>query len=150
MERIIDHKTDGHAFEPAYMYINHGRNKNVRKKTKCWYLCVEWKYGTTSWERLADIKESNPVEVAEYAATKSLLDTPDVFWCAPYVLKKRTRIIAAATKHYHKRTHKFGTEFPKIWNDCMRLNKENDNTLWQDVVRKEMKNVIISFNIING
>jgi hypothetical protein len=32
----------------------------------------------------------------------------------------------------------------------VRLDKENDNTIWQDVVRKEMKNVIIAFNIING
>jgi hypothetical protein len=32
----------------------------------------------------------------------------------------------------------------------VKLDKENDNTLWQDAVRKQMKNVIISFKIING
>jgi hypothetical protein len=32
----------------------------------------------------------------------------------------------------------------------VRLDKENDNTLWQDAVRKEMKNVRISFKILNG
>jgi hypothetical protein len=32
----------------------------------------------------------------------------------------------------------------------VRIDKENDNTLWQGMVRKEMKNVIIAFNIING
>jgi hypothetical protein len=31
---------------------------------------------------LADLKESNPVEVAEYAATKSLLNSPDFVWWA--------------------------------------------------------------------
>jgi hypothetical protein len=107
MEGIIDHKTDGHAVEPADMYIKHGSKKKVRKTTKGWNLCVEWKDGTTSWERLADLKERNPVEVAEYAATKSLLDTSDFVWWDPHVLKKRTRIIAAVTKRYHKRTHKF-------------------------------------------
>jgi hypothetical protein len=105
-------------------------------------LCVEWKDGTTSWERMADLKESNPLEVAEYAVAKSLL--------APYVLKKRSRVIAAVTKRYHKHTHKFGIEVPKSWDDCMRLDKENDNTLWQDTVRMEMKNVIIAFKILNG
>jgi hypothetical protein len=45
------------------MYIKHGRKRKVRS----WNLCVEWKDGTKSWERLADIKESNPVEVTEYA-----------------------------------------------------------------------------------
>jgi hypothetical protein len=101
MEGIIDHKTDGHVVEPADIYIKHDRNKKVRKTTKGWHLCVEWKYGTTGWECLADIKESNPVEVAEYYAAKSLLDTPAFVWWAPHVLKKRTRIIAALIKSYH-------------------------------------------------
>jgi hypothetical protein len=61
MEGIIYHKTDGHAVAPADMYIKHGSKKKVMKTTKGWHLCVEWKYGTDSWERLADIKESNPV-----------------------------------------------------------------------------------------
>jgi hypothetical protein len=113
-------------------------------------LCVEWKYGTTSWERLADLKESNPVEVAEYAAAKSLLDTTAFVWWAPHVLKKRSRIISAVTKRYHKRTHKFGIEVPKNWDDCVRLDKGNNNTLWQDAARKEMKNIRIAFNILNG
>jgi hypothetical protein len=79
-----------------------------------------------------------------------LLDTPDFIWWAPYVLQKRTRIIAAVTKRYHKRIHKFGIEVPKSWDDCVKLDKDNDNTLWQDTVRKEMKNVRIAFKILNG
>jgi hypothetical protein len=34
LEGIIDRKTDGHAVEPADMYIKHGSNKKARKKTK--------------------------------------------------------------------------------------------------------------------
>jgi hypothetical protein len=113
MKGIVDHKTDGYAVEPADMYIKHGSNKKVRKTTKCCNWCVEWKDGTTSWELLVDLKESNPAEVAEYAAAKSLLDTPDFVWWAPNVLKKRSRIIAATTKRYHKRTHKFGIKFQR-------------------------------------
>jgi hypothetical protein len=51
---------------------------------------------------------------------------------------------------YHKRTNKFGIEVPKSWYECVRLDKENDNTLWKDAVRKEMKNVRIAFKILNG
>jgi hypothetical protein len=122
----------------------------VSKTTKGWHLCVEWKDGTTSWERLADLKENNPVEVAEYAAAKSLLYNPDFVWWSPHVLKKRTIIIADVTKRYHKRTHKFGIEAPKNWDDCVRLDKENDNTRWKDAARKDMKNVRIAFKILNG
>jgi hypothetical protein len=150
MDGIIDHRTDCHAVAPAEMNIKHGSNKKVRKTTKVWHLCVEWKDGTTSWERLADLKESNPVEVAEYDATKRLLNKPDFIWWAPHVLQKRTRIIAAVIKRYHKRTHKFVIEVPKSWDDCVKLDKENDNTLGQDAVSKEMKNVRIAFKILNG
>jgi hypothetical protein len=150
MDDIFDHKTDGHAVEPADMYIKHGSNKQVRKTTKGWHLCVAWKYGTTSWDRLVDLKESNTVEIAEYAVANSLLDAPAFVWWDTHVLKKRSRIIAAATKRYHKRTHKFVIEVPKSWDDCVRLDKDNVNTLWQDTVRKKMKNVRIAFKILNG
>jgi hypothetical protein len=149
MEGIIDHKTNDHAVEPDEMYINHGSNKKVRKTTKGWNLCVEWKDGTTSWEILVDLKESNPVEVAEYPAAKSLIATPAFVWWSPHVLKKRTRSIAAVTKRYQKRTHKFGSECPKSLDDCVILGKENEHTLWKDAVRKEMKNVRIAFKILN-
>jgi hypothetical protein len=119
MEGIVDHKTDGHATEPADMYIKHGSNRKVRKTAKGWNLCVEWKYGTINWDRPADIKESNPVEVDEYADANSLPDTPDFVWWAPHVRKKHSRIIAPVTKRYHKRTHKFRIEVPKIWDDCV-------------------------------
>jgi hypothetical protein len=150
MEGAIDHNTDSYDVDRADMYIKNGSNKQVMKTTKGWNLCVEWKDGTTSWERLVDLKGRNPVEVSEYAVAKNLLDSPSFVWWAPHILKKRIRIIYAVTKHYQKRTHKFGIEVPKSWDDCVRLDKENDNTLWQDTVRKEMKNLRIAFKILNG
>jgi hypothetical protein len=56
MEGIVDHKTYGNAVEPADMHIKHGSKNTLSKATKGWHLCVEWKNGTTSWERLADLK----------------------------------------------------------------------------------------------
>jgi hypothetical protein len=79
-----------------------------------------------------------------------LLDTPGFIWWSPHVLKKHTRSIADVTKRYYKRTHKFGIEVPNSWDDCVRLDKDNDNTLWQDAVRKEMNNIRIAFKILNG
>jgi hypothetical protein len=150
MEGIIDHKTDVHAVYRADIYIKHGSNTQVRKTTNGWHLCIEWKDGTSTWERLAGLKEINPVEVSEYAVANNLLDAPAFVWWVPHAIKKRSRIIAAVTKRYHKRTHTFGIEVPKSWDDCVRLDKENGNTIWQDAVRKEMKNVRITFKILNG
>jgi hypothetical protein len=123
MEGIFYHKTDGYAVEPADMYIKHGSNTKLRKTTKSWNMCVEWKDGNTNWESLVDLKESNPVEVAEYASAKSLLDTPAFVWWDPNVINNRSILIAAVTKRYHKRTQKFGIEVPRNWDDCVRLGK---------------------------
>jgi hypothetical protein len=136
MDCIIDHKKDEHALECADMYIKNGSNKKFIKTTKGWHLCIEWKDGKISWERLVDLKEINHVEVAEYEVGKNLEDAPSFVWWVPHVLKNHSCIIADVTKRYHKRTHKFGIEVPKSWDDCVRLDKENCNTLWQDAVSK--------------
>jgi hypothetical protein len=90
------------------------------------------------------------VEVADYAVSKNLHDTNAFVWWIPYVIKKRSHIIADVTNIHHKRTHKFGIEVPKSWDDCVLLDKENSNTLRQDTVRKETKNVRIGFQVLNG
>ena len=53
---IVDHRKDATALEHADMYIKCGSNIHYRKTTNGWKLCVEWKDGSTSWERLADLK----------------------------------------------------------------------------------------------
>ena len=148
LDGIVDHRKDGTAVERADMYVQRGSNKQLKKTTKGWKLCVEWKDGSTSWERLADLKESNPVEVAEYATAHGLDSEPAFLWWVPYTLRRRNRIIAAVNSRYHKRTHKFGIEVPKTFEDCLRIDHENGNTLWQDAIRKEMGKVKVAFQIL--
>ncbi len=86
---------------------------HIRKTTKGWKLCVEWKDKSTSWETLANLKESYPVDVAEYAVTSGIDKEPAFGWWVPHVLKKRQRIISAVNRRYLKTTHKFGIRIPK-------------------------------------
>jgi hypothetical protein len=46
LQDIFGHKTDGHAVERADIYIKVGSNTQIRKISKGWNLCVEWKDGT--------------------------------------------------------------------------------------------------------
>ena len=148
LKEIVDWKKSSSATAPADMYVTRGSNRHFRKTTKGWHLCVEWKDGTTSWERLADLKESNPIEVAEFAVAHGLQDQPAFIWWVPYTLKRRNRIIAAVNKRSLKRTHKFGIELPRSYDDCVRLDRQNDNTLWQDAVREEMSKVRVAFQVL--
>ena len=75
---------------------------------------------------------------------------PDFAWWVPFTLKRRNRIITAVNSRYHKRTHKFGIEVPKNFNECVCIDRENGNTLWQDAVHKEMSKVSrVAFEVMD-
>ena len=76
-------------------------------------ILAKWKDGSTTWVSLRDMKYSYPVQTAEYAVQSQLSGEPAFAWWAPYVLKKRNRIIAKAKSKYWVRTHKFGIRVRK-------------------------------------
>jgi hypothetical protein len=123
----------------------------MKRSTIGWQVCCQWKDGSTSWENLADLKESHPLETAEYAVTHGIDHKPAFNWWVPCVLKKRDRIISLVCKrttHYLKRTPKFGIEMPMTVKEALALHGKNGNTLWVDAIAKEMKEVHIAFNIL--
>jgi hypothetical protein len=150
LDAIIDHKSDGHAVKRADGFVVVNGRKHMKKTTKGWQLCIQWKDGTTSWERLADLKESNPIEAAEYAVARSIEDEPAFAWWVNFTLKKRERIISAVKKRVLRKTHKFGIRVPKNPDEAHALDKENGNTLWADAIAKEMKNVRVAFNVLEA
>ncbi|KAL7475056.1 LOW QUALITY PROTEIN: hypothetical protein ACHAW6_000990 [Cyclotella cf. meneghiniana] len=68
--------------------------KVVTRSTRNWELCCEWKDGSTSWQKLPDLKESHPVQVAEFALAAGIADKPTFNWWVIWVLKKRDWIIS--------------------------------------------------------
>ena len=52
-----------------------GQTRN-KKTTKGWKFCIQWNDGKCEWVKLKDLKESHPVEVAEYAKANQLLQEP--------------------------------------------------------------------------
>jgi hypothetical protein len=80
--------------------------------TKGWKLLVSWKDGSSSWVPLKDLKDSFPVEVAEYAMVNKILEEPAFAWWAKHVLCKRNRIIKKVKSRLN-RTHKYGILLPK-------------------------------------
>jgi hypothetical protein len=147
LDAVIDHKSDEHAIQRADGYVVVNGRKHMRKSTKGWKLCIQWKDGSTSWERLADVKESNPIEVAEYAIARDIDGEPAFAWWVAYTLKKRDSIISAVKRCVVKKTHKFGIRVPNNVDEAHALDKANNITLWGDVIAKEMKNVRVAFDI---
>ena len=48
----------------------------MRKTTTGWKLVVRWKDQYEAWRPLKDLKESHPIEVAEFATTRGIADRP--------------------------------------------------------------------------
>jgi hypothetical protein len=151
-DEIIDHKKDNSAVTIENMYLpsGDGSNPKLRRTTIGWKLCVQWKDGTTSWIPLKELKESNPVETAEYAVANKLDQEPAFVWWIKDVLKKRDRIIKAVKSRYLRRTHKFGIEIPKTVREALELDKTNGNDYWRKAIEKEMKNVMPAFKFTDN
>ena len=95
----------------------------------------------TSRKSLQDLKESDPLETAEYAVAQEIDHGPTLKYWLKAVLKKRLIMIPLVKNRntlYIKKTHKFGIEVPKSIVQVYVLDKNNGNTLREDAIYKEM------------
>ena len=123
----------------------------IRKRkvtTKGVELEVEFVDGTSSWVPLKDLKESNPIETAEFAVSRSIQDEPAFAWWTTHVLRKRTAIIKRVQTRTTKRGMKFGITVPNDITHARRLDKENGNELWEQAICKEVSNVGVAFQLL--
>jgi hypothetical protein len=151
LDDIIDYrKTDEAVTEDDAFYTARSGMKHRRRTTKGWEVCVQWKDGSTNWVTMKDIKDSNPVQLAEFAVAQKIHTEPAFAWWVPFVLKKRERILSKVKSKYWMRTHKYGIEMPKSVQHAIQLDEKNGNTLWWDAIMKEMANVRIAFEKFKG
>ena len=76
-------------------------------------MCCVWRDSSTSWEPLKDLKESTPLQVAEYAVMNDIDVEPVFVWWVKEALKCHNRMISAARSRYWRKTHKLGVRIPK-------------------------------------
>ena len=145
MQEIIEHRFDGNLLPKDDLYLPN--SNQMRRTTKGCQLLVSWKDGTSSWIPLADMKDSYPVEVAEYAVGNKIASESCFAWWVPHVLRKRDRIIGKIKARVLKRTHKFGIEIPRSVKHALEIDERTGTTFWADAINKEMRNVCDAFDI---
>ena len=98
-DAIVDHKKNNKAMtRKEQKFLDTGGNQQYKRSTKGWEVCVRWKNGSTTWEKLSDFKESYPVQTAKYAATNYIDTEPAFNYWVPHTLKKRDSIISLVKK----------------------------------------------------
>ena len=139
----------GHRKNHEYKSIPPNDQRRT-KTTRGWDIQLQWTNGETSWLPLRDVKNSNPIELAEYAIANELENELAFKWWVKHALRRRDHFISKVTSKYWSTTHKFGIEMPKSVEHALELDKKNGNTLWYDAIQKEMKNVKIAFREWEG
>ncbi len=76
-------------------------------------ICVSWKDGTMSWHNLSNVKNSYPLQLAEYAVYHQLDKLPAFSWWVKTAIKHKRAYKRGASKSYLKKSHKFGIRVPK-------------------------------------
>ena len=150
IDEIIDHRATKDAItkDKATYITKTGRTRKVRT-TRGWELYVQWKDGSGDWVSLKDLKDSYPIELAQYAVDNNLQTEAAFAWWVPYVQRKRRLIIGKLKSKYWQRTHKYGIRIPKSIEEAKAIDEENGNTLWMDAIRMEMANVMTAFDEID-
>ena len=150
LESIIDYAKDGHALTRDNMHVmSKSGTKRVRETTIGWKLLVRWKDGSEQWIPLKLLKETNPLDCAEFSVARDIQHEPAFCWWVPWTLKKRDRVIAGINSRVRKATHKYGIEVPTSVTHALRIDAKNGNTFWRDAIDKEMTNVAVAFQILD-
>ena len=113
--------------------------------TRGWKLLVEWKDSNSSWVSSNDMKDSYPLETAEYSVMNMISTEPTFTWWVPHVLWKRIWIINKVKSKYWKHTHKYGIRLPYSVEEVLRIDEETGTGFWRMAIEKEMKNVMPAF-----
>ena len=151
LDSILDVRKTKEAVkkEDAFIKSRNGVQRR-RETTKGWEVLICWKDGSTTWSKLKDVKDSYPVQLAEFAVQQGIHDEPAFAWWVPYTIKKKGRIISKIKSKYWVRTHKYGIRLPKTVKEALEIDNENGNTLWWDALMQEMKNVRPAFEVYEG
>ena len=151
MEEISEYRKGKDAIEKedGYIITSNGTRRK-RWTTKGWELHVIWKDGSSNWISLKDMKESFPIEVADYAKDNGIEEEPAFAWWVPHVRRKRNALIQKIKSKYWERTHKYGIRIPRTIKEALEIDKENNDTMWHDAIKLEMKNNRVAFEEYEG
>jgi hypothetical protein len=145
LKEISDHQKSDEvvSIDNGFVIVN-GQQK-PKRTTKGWELLAEWKDGAVSWVPLKEIKESNPVKVAEYAIANKIDHEPAFAWWVKTVMRRREWIISKLQKKYWRTEYKFGIRLPKSVNEALQIDKMTGTKHWENALKKEMSKVCVAY-----
>ena len=121
--------------------IDHRQTKKGQWKVK--FL---WDTGDETWEPMNVIKENDKLTLAKYANDNDLTNVPGWKWARrltknPKKFIRMAKIFATQAKR-HGTKYKHGVKVLKNYNEAVKFDQENGNSLWQDAAEREMGQIL--------
>ena len=135
------------ALEPdAHPFIGIVGHRVVDRTKGTWDIKILWGTGEITWEPLTHMWKQDKFSVAAYAHRKELTHLKG--WRRAKSLRadpKRFIRLVRALKSTVMRTkgprYKFGVQVPRSVPEAQRLDAANGDTLWQDAINKELRQI---------
>ena len=151
LDEIIDHRKCDNAISKAdAFYTTHTGIRRRKQTTRGWQMCVQWKDGSSQWIEMKDLKNSYPIELAEYSINNKIHDEPAFAWWVPHTIKKRNYMIGKVKSKYWQRTNKYGLRLPKSVKEAYEIDDENQDSMWADAIKDEMLKIINATEVHDG
>jgi hypothetical protein len=145
-KEFSDHRSDASALDKADGFtVSKNGNRTPKPTTRGWQILVEMKDGSNEWVDLRIAKESNPIELAEYAVANRIDEEPAFKWWVSRVLRQRNRIISKVKKKYWRTNRKFGIRLPHSVDEALKFDTDDGANLWQKAIDKEVEKVKIAW-----
>ena len=148
LDVLVDYHRDNRTISLSDQQIIVWGTPVTHETTAGWQICCQWKDGSTSWEKLLELKKPHQVEIAEFAVPEGIDHEPAFNWWVKHVLKKKDRKIVSIRKWQTrclKRSHKVGIELYKTVEKALAIDTKNNNA---DAISKEMENVRVAFKVL--
>jgi len=151
LREISDHRKNADALNVADgSYRARTGNPVPKRTTRDWKLLLEWIDGSMDWVELSEVKESYPIQLAEYAVANGISHEPAFNWWVHKVLKRKNRLIKKVRSKYWRTTHKFGIVIPKSVERAYEIDRVTGTSHWTRAIEKEMRNVRIAFEKLDN
>ena len=95
------------------------------------------------------MKRMYAIQTVEFAKSIEIDGESASCWRVPEYLRSHDLIVAAINRRASKVSHKYGIEVPTSLGHAIDLDRGNKDKLWQDAINKEMRNVCVSFEILD-
>ena len=145
LTEVTDHKRDDRNItnENGFIKSINGNLHWKRKNCSCKIL-VEWKYGSFDWVPLKYLKQSNPVELAEYSMVNEIIDEPVFSSWVKDTLRRQDKIISKVKSKYWRTSHTFVIRVLKTVKEAYEIDRQSVTEFWTKEIAKEMENFRIA------